>query len=251
VAAASRAGILRTGTSGFAYAAWTPRFYPPGTRPEHRLASYAGRLSACELNGTFYRRPSREQLRRWREAVGPGFRFIVKAQRGASLRAIRGDASGPVAWVTEALDELGDSLGGVLFRVPADIRRDDDRLGALLAAWPRSIPLVVELQDSSWHVEETFAALRGAGAVLCATEGDEAPAPDLRVTGPFLYVRLRRSMYDAGAIEIWAARHAPFLAAGLDAYAFLRHDEDGTSALTAEALEAAIEARLRPAPAAG
>lgn len=243
-AVASR-GVLRTGTSGFAYAAWTPRFYPPGTRADRRLSSYAARLSACELNGTFYRRPSPEQLRRWREAVGPAFRFMVKAQRGASLRAMRGDASGPVDWVTEGLDELGPSLGGVLFRVPADIPRDDDRLGALLAAWPRSIPLVVELQDPSWHVDETFAALRDAGAVLCATERDDAPDPDLRVTGPFLYVRLRRTRYDAAAIEAWAARLAPFLAAGLDAYAFLRHDEDGGSALTAEALSATVADRLQ------
>ncbi len=40
-----------------------------------------------------------------------------------------------------------------------------------------TIPLVLEFQDRSWHVDETFAALRAAGAVLCVTElppeGDE------------------------------------------------------------------------------
>ena len=236
--------MLRTGTSGFAYASWTPRFYPAGTRPERRLAAYAARLEACELNGTFYRRPSREQLRVWRDAVPPAFRFVVKAQRGASLRAIRGDPRGPVAWVGEGLDELGPTLGAVLFRVPAQIRHENERLLALLEAWPSSVPLVVELQDPSWHVDETFAALRAANAVLCATETDGAPPPDLRVTGPFVYLRLRRAAYDTAAIEAWAARLVPFLSAGLDAYAFLRHDEDGTSALTAAALAEAVRRRL-------
>ncbi len=237
-------GTLRTGTSGFAYPSWSPRFYPPGTRAEGRLAAYAARLGACELNGTFYRRPSRDQLRAWRSAAGPDLRFVVKAQRGASLRALRGDPRGPVDWVTEGLDELGPSLGAVLLRVPDGIARDDDRLRAVLATWPAAIPLVVELQDPSWHVDETFAALRSANAVLCATERDGAPAPDLRVTGPFLYVRLRRGGYDADAIETWAARLAPFVESGMDAYAFVRHDEDGSAALAAEHLAAAVARRL-------
>ena len=244
MAAGASVGVLRTGTSGFAYAAWAPRFYPPGTRPERRLATYATRLAACELNGTFYRRPTPEQLRRWRDAVGPGFRFVVKAQRGAALRAIRGEPEDPIAWVTEGLGELEASLGAVLLRVPAEITRDDERLVAFLAAWPAAIPLVVELQDPSWHVDETFAALRNARAVLCTTEQDAAPEPDLRVTGPFVYLRLRRSAYAPAAIEAWAARLVPFLAAGLDGDAFVRHDEDGGSALVAEALARAVARRL-------
>ncbi|HYM82707.1 MAG TPA: DUF72 domain-containing protein [Candidatus Dormibacteraeota bacterium] len=238
-------GTFRSGTSGFAYADWSPKFYPPGTRPEGRLASYASRLSAVELNNTFYRRPSPDQLLAWRAQVGPDFRFIVKAQRGASLRAVRADASASVAWVTEGLDQLGGSLGGVLFRVPAAIPRDDARLRVVLDAWPRSVPLVVELQDASWHVDETFAALRDAGAVLCATDLDGSPAPDLRVTGGFLYLRLRRTSYDPPALEAWGARLAPFLAAGLDAYAFLRHDDDGASALAAERLSIVVSDRVQ------
>jgi uncharacterized protein YecE (DUF72 family) len=103
---------------------------------------------------------------------------------------------------------------------------------------------VVELQHPSWHVDETFGALRAAGAVLCATELDDRPAPDLRVTGPFLYLRLRRGAYDREAIEAWAARLVPFLATGTDAYAFFRHDEVGLAPGHALALEAAVAARL-------
>lgn len=217
-------------------------------------------------------------------ATPPDFRFAVKAQRGSAVRAIWGSPEESVAWLTEPLGAFGERLGAVLFRVPAEIRRDgpwvggdttlaDARLAALLAAWPRSIPLVVELQDPSWHVDETFSAMRAAGAVLCTTdlppEGDEgaggaddgvgrgaggvdsatpAPAaaasaerepPFIRRTGSFLYLRLRRHDYDAAALDAWAARIEPFLSAGDDAYVFFRHDPVGRAA------ELALELRDR------
>ena len=214
---------------------------------------YAGRLPAVELNNTFRRRPTPSAIRGWVRATPPDFRFAMKAQRGSAVRALWGAPEESVRWLTEPLGEFGERLGAVLFRVPAEIRRDgpwvdgdpavaDARLAALLEAWPRAIPLVVELQDRSWHVDETFAALRAAGATLCTTElppeGDEgasgAPEPGtdreppmIRRTGSFLYLRLRLHDYDAAGLDAWAARIEPFLAAGDDVYVFFRHDPVG------------------------
>ncbi len=182
---------------------------------------------------------------------------MVKAQRSSTIRGLIGAPTESVAWLTEPLGEFGERLGAVLYRVPAEIRRDgpwvegdaaraDERLRALLAAWPRSIPLVVELQDASWHVDETFAALRAAGATLCTTElppeGDEGAAagpvepPIVRRTGSFLYLRLRRHDYDSAALDAWAARIEPFLAAGDDVYAFFRHAAVGRAGELAQDL---------------
>lgn len=257
-------GRLFVGTSGFSYPDWMPRFYPAGTRPASLLAAYAARLPAVELNVTFRRRPTPSMIRGWVSATPPDFRFAVKAQRSSAIRGLFGDPAESVAWLTEPLPAFGERLGAVLYRVPAEIRRDgpwvdgdaavaDARLAALLAAWPRSIPLVLELQDPSWHVDETFAAMRAAGAVLCITElppeGDEGAAgndageaaepPIVRRTGPFLYLRLRRHDYTTDEIESWAKRIEPFLAAGDDVYAFFRHDPVGRAG------ELALELRER------
>jgi uncharacterized protein YecE (DUF72 family) len=225
------------------------------------LAAYAAHLPALELNATFRRRPTPSAIAGWLRATPPDFRFAVKAQRGSAFRALSGSPEESVAWLTEPLPAFGERLGAVLFRVPAEVRRDgpwiggdaavaDARLAALLASWPPSIPLVVELQDPSWHVDETLAALRTAGAVLCTTdlppEGDEggtgsgAEPPTIRRTGPFLYLRLRRHDYDAAALDAWAARIEPFLAAGDDVYAFFRHDPVGRAAELAMELRARI-----------
>lgn len=243
----TRSGRLYAGTSGFSYPAWAPAFYPAGLRRAQRLGHYASRLGACELNSTYYRRPSQAAVRRWIDGVPAGFRFVVKGQRSAAYRAMAGDVEAAVGWLTEPLPAFGDSLGMVLFRVSANITRDDERLAALLAAWPAGLPLCLELQHPSWAVDEVHALLRGAGAALCATDLDDAPEPDLRVTGPSVYLRLRRSAYDGPAIERWAARLAPFLDAGHDVYAFFRHDDRGAAALRAEALQAATSHVAAPA----
>jgi uncharacterized protein YecE (DUF72 family) len=237
-------GRLFVGTSGFAYPAWSPRFYPPGTPARDLLRHYAGRLDACELNNTYYQQPSPAKVQSWIDATPPSFRFAVKAQRGGSFRAFAVDPVAAVTWLTAPLRAFGDRLGTVLFRVPDTARRDDDRLRAVLRAWPRDVPLTVELQHESWHIDETFAAIADAGAVLCATELPDTPTPALRLTGPFLYLRLRRQMYNEVAIETWADRLAPFLASGTDVYAFFRHDDVGSAPGWAELLRGAVAARV-------
>jgi len=151
------------------------------------------------------------------------------------------DPATSVPWLTDPYRAFGDRLGTVLFRVPEGVRRDDDRLDAMLAVWPSDLPLTMEFQDASWHVDETFRALEVVGAALCATELPEDPEPPiLRRTGPFLYLRLRRHDYDAPAIDAWAARIEPFLANGDDIYAFFRHDEAGRGAELALELRDAL-----------
>jgi uncharacterized protein YecE (DUF72 family) len=159
--------------------------------------------------------------------VPPSFRFAVKLLRSGSLRAYAGDAAGTVPWLAAPLASFGDRLGTALVRVPAGQARNDERLDRLLAAWPAEVPLALELQDPSWHVDETHERLRAAGAVLVVTDTDEAPDPPLTATGPFLYLRLRRTAYGTADLTAWAARLEPFLADGRDVYAFLRHDDRG------------------------
>ena len=194
-------GRLFVGTSGFAYPGWAPRFYPPTVRPAGFLTFYGRHFPAVELNNTFYQRPTAATVRTWLAATPPDFRFAVKAQRGASMRALVRDPGESVPWLTEPLAVFGGRLGAVLFRVPADVRRDDAKLAAMLGQWPHGMPLCLEFQDPSWHVDETFAALTAVGATLCATElSDDEESPVLRRTGSFLYVRLRRHVYDDAAV---------------------------------------------------
>jgi uncharacterized protein YecE (DUF72 family) len=203
-------------------------------------------LSAVELNNTFYRSPTPSAIAGWLAATPTEFRFAIKAQRGGSFRALQVDPQTSVPWLTGPYRGFAERLGTVLFRVPDGVGRDDVRLAALLAAWPRDLPLTLEFQDTSWHVDETYDALARAGAALCTTElPEDAEPPTIRRTGPFLYLRLRRHDYTSGELAAWAARLEPFLAAGDDAFVFFRHDEVGRGPELATELAGEV-ARLLP-----
>jgi uncharacterized protein YecE (DUF72 family) len=241
-------GRLRTGTSGFAYAAWAPRFYPRGTRGDALLPFYASHLATVELNNTFYRQPSPAAVDAWLAATPDDFRFAVKAQRSSSFRSLQPDAAASVEWLTSPLRRFGERLGTVLFRVPENVRRDDERLAGLLAAWPADLPLALEFGDATWHVDEVFDAAAGAGAALVATDREDVDEPPtLRRSGPFLYLRLRRPDYTEDELRRWLDRLEPFLADGLDAYVYFRHDDVGRGAELALGLLAlAREAGFAP-----
>ena len=233
-------GTLHVGTSGFAYPGWAPAFYPAGTRGDALLSAYAARLSAVELSTTYYRQPSADQAAAWAARTPPTFRFSVKLLRTGALRAYAGDPAQTLAWLTAPLAAFGSRLGAALVRIPADRPRDDARLAALLAAWPRGVPLALELQSATWHVDDVFSIAVAAGAVVTCTETDDAPDPPLTVSGPFVYLRLRRERYGTADLDAWAARIEPFLADGRDAFVFFRHDAHGATPGYAASLAARL-----------
>src|SRR5262249_35196553 len=75
-----RSGLSRTaiamqvwvGTSGYSYSDWVGGFYPAGTRSERMLGWYARLFPLVELNFTFYRMPTAEQLARLAEQTPAG-----------------------------------------------------------------------------------------------------------------------------------------------------------------------------------
>src|SRR6185369_14877538 len=137
-------------------------------------------------------------------------------QKGGSWRAIRMDPTESVPWLTRPLRPFRERLGTVLFRVPEGVQRDDERLAAMLAVWPRDLPLAMEFQEASWHVDETFAALADAGAALVTTDLEDLDEPPtIRRTGSLLYLRLRRPDYDGDELRRWLGRLEPFLADGV------------------------------------
>jgi len=214
---------------------WT---YPTKEQVADYLAAYAERFDAVELNVTFRRRPTASAITGWLRATPESFRFAIKAQRGSAIRALMGSPTESIGWLTEPLPHFGARLGAVLFRIPREIRRDgpwcegdtgraDTALQAVLRAWPAEVPLVMEFQDPSWHVDETIRSLADAGATLCSTDRADLDEPTLRRTSSRLYLRLRRDDYDDVALDGWAARLRPFLDAGDEAFVFFKHDPVG------------------------
>jgi uncharacterized protein YecE (DUF72 family) len=192
---------LSVGTSGWSYPSWRPGFYPEGTANEDFLAFYAARLPAVELNSTGYRLPSEEQFARWAASVPNGFRFAVKAPR----RALR-----DVGTFEERVRRLGDRLGPVRFVVESP--RDDGLLALLLGS--TSLRVALDLRDESWDGVDVSPAVR---------------VGDWDADSPFRYLRFREPPYSDGALAELAARLRPLLEAGVEVFAFFRHEDEPTA----------------------
>ncbi|MDP9491606.1 MAG: DUF72 domain-containing protein [Actinomycetota bacterium] len=151
---ATPASVTRAyvGASGFSYAEWRGSFYPADAKPPEFLGHYAERLSAVELNNTFYRLPAEAQLERWAEATPPEFRFAVKAPMSISFFG-RLDQLGTLA---ERLAVLGPRLGPLLVRAHDDHQRSRDGfLQLLLESLDPTLLVALDLRHPSWAGIET------------------------------------------------------------------------------------------------
>lgn len=237
----------RVGTSGFSYEEWTGPFYPAELPGAQRLAYYAERLPAVEINNTFYRMPNASVLAGWAERVPPGFRFALKAPRRITHAAKSSKDADPTSAVTHLFRvaaSLGDALGPVLFQLPPWSRKDLGRLHALLAPVPAGRQVALEFRHPSWFDEETFAVLREAGAALCAADFDDpARAVPLVPTASFGYVRLRAADYDDAQLASWVEvlRAQPWQ----ESFVFFKHEDAGAAPVLARRM-LAIASGLAP-----
>jgi uncharacterized protein YecE (DUF72 family) len=198
---------LSVGTSGWSYPSWRPDFYPEGTANEF-LAYYSARLPSVELNSTGYRLPGEEQFARWAETVPDGFTFAVKAPP----RALR-----DVATFEERVRRLGDRLGPV--RVVVESPRDDGLLALLLGS--TDLRVALDLRDESWDGVDVAPAVR---------------VNDWEADTPFRYLRFREPPHSQEELAEIGGRIVPLLAAGVDVFAYFRHEDAPTAPLYAARL---------------
>jgi uncharacterized protein YecE (DUF72 family) len=197
------------GTSGFSYDAWVGTFYPEDVPADGRLAYYATRLPAVEINNTFYRMPKPELLAGWAAQVPAGFRFALKAsQRITHIKRLK-EADGEVKFLLGSARQLGDRLGPVLYGLPPNLKKDVPRLAAFLALLPSDVKAAFEFRNPT-----------------CVADDEKGTTP-LEATAPWGYLRLRREDYGEADLAAWADR---VRGAGWDeAYVFFKHEEEGAA----------------------
>jgi uncharacterized protein YecE (DUF72 family) len=154
--------------------------------------------------------PKREMLSNWAATTPEEFRFAIKASRSIThIARLKGDkAAESVNYLYTQLGELGDKRGPVLFQLPPNMKKDVPRLSAFLQALPAGHGAAVEFRNDTWFDDETYDALRGAGAALCLSEREDNAPPPLVATADWGYVRLRLEEYSDDDLREWATRLA-------------------------------------------
>lgn len=220
-----------TGTSGYSYKEWKGLFYPEDLPADGMLRYYAGRLSAVEINNTFYRMPKAEILSRWAEQVPDRFRFALKASQQITHRQRLKDSAEAVAYFFRVAATLGDRLGPVLFQLPPNFKKDLPRLTAFLEVLPPASRCAFEFRHEAWFSDDVFDALKARGCALCLAEDEELATPFVATAG-WGYLRLRRQDYGEEDLAERAARlrAQPWE----EAYVFFKHEEGGKGPALAE-----------------
>jgi uncharacterized protein YecE (DUF72 family) len=227
---------IYAGTSGFAYAAWKPDFYPEKLPAKKFLSYYAERLNAVEINYTFRRLPSASTLEKWVNETRAGFVFPLKAHmRITHIQRLKPSEFTDVFF--RAIDPLRTArrLGPVLFQLPPAMKCDEALLGDFLATLPREIRYAFEFRHASWLQDAVYRLLEKHGVALCLAESEKLVIPEV-VTANFVYSRLRMPEYTAEDRKEIAGRVEQLLGQGRDVYVFFKHEETPAGALYAEEL---------------
>jgi uncharacterized protein YecE (DUF72 family) len=235
--------MIYAGTSGWAYPAWKPEFYPAKLASAKFLGYYASRLNSTEVNYTFRRFPTEKLLCGWADGTPDGFKFSLKAHQSITHIKRLQDAGEATKGFLSALQPLYDTgkLGPVLFQLPPFLKCDAARLGDFLAGLPKAYRAAFEFRHESWFCDEVYALLRGANAALCIAESEKLETPKVQ-TADFSYLRLRNpEKMESAAERKKLLGIVTALAKDGDVFAYFKHEDSPEGALHAEELLAACK----------
>ncbi len=241
---------VRIGCSGWQYRDWRGPFYPAGLATRGWLEHYASVFDVVEVNATFYRLARAPAVAAWVEATPPGFAFTVKGSRFITHMKRLRDMAEPLERFYAPLQPLVDAgrLGPVLWQLPPDFQRDDDRLEAALALLRDRPPgrHAFEFRHPSWFVPAVYDVLRAHDVALVGAHHKRSSLPDDVVTAGWAYLRLHwgdrghRGNYSSSELDAWAQRLRTLQRQELDVYAFFNNDWEAFAPRNARGLQARL-----------
>jgi len=225
-------GVVRIGCSGWNYTHWRDVVYPRGLPARRWLDHYATLFDTVEVNTTFYRLPSTTAVGGWAEQTPDGFLFAVKASRYLTHIKRLADMAQGVRRFHERIEPLVEAgkLGPVLWQLPPNFHRNDERLEAALAAL-RTGRHAFEFRHPSWFADEVYDLLRTHGVALVIADRPEIRSFQTHErTADFVFLRFHHGggegSYTHRRLGAWARRIEEWRAEG-DVYAYFNNDWAG------------------------
>ena len=241
-----KTGDTRIGISGWRYAGWRGRFYPPGLPQRRELEFAASRFRSVEINGTFYSMQKPAFFRAWSASTPEDFVFAIKGSRFIThMLKLRNAQQALANFFATGLLDLGPKFGPVLWQFPPQMRFDRGRFADFFSLLPRShgsaaslarlhdhrltgrattevaagvdpqapIRHSIEIRDESFATPAFIELLREHDIALVVADTVAWPLL-FDVTADFVYCRLHGSEelyasgYESDALDIWADRIA-------------------------------------------
>lgn len=189
---------IRVGIGGWNFEPWRDNFYPKGWPAARELEYASRRLTAIEINSTYYSSQKPSTFAKWRDSTPEGFVFPLKANRFATNRRVLAEAGESVQrFIDSGIAELGPKLGPIVWQFAPSKRFDAADFEAFLKLLPSSVagvPLrhALDVRHESFRNSAYLALARQYGAATVLTESDDYPAiADL--SSSLVYTRIMRT----------------------------------------------------------
>ena len=219
------------GTSGWHYEHWWHRFYPRELAKAKWLEFYAAHFTTVELNNSFYRLPSEAAFATWRKSSPESFVFAVKVSRFITHIKRLKDSGEAVTTFLGRARVLEEKLGPLLYQLPPNMHRDDERLRSFLSILPEGMKHVVEFRHQSWLEEGVFEILRKHNVGFCVFDMPTISCPVV-ATADFAYIRfhgsseLYSSCYTDAELADWAEKLTSLASSLKAVYIYFNNDAE-------------------------
>ncbi len=184
---------VRIGTAGYAYPAWVGGFYPRGTTQHDMLPFYVTRFAAVEINSSFYRPPTPEQIAKMARRTPANFGFTFKVPKSVSHEFSPDDLPA----FKQAADHMADAgkLLGLIFQVPESFHNTPDNRVWLTRVGDSLKPhrVAVEFRHKSWDASNLKEWMEHIGMDLVSVGVPDIPSlfpRGLRIANRRVYARL-------------------------------------------------------------
>jgi len=208
---------IHVGIGGWVYPDWRGTFYPKDLPQKRELEYASARLTAIEINGTYYGSQKPASFKKWHDETPGDFVFTLKGPRFATNRRVLAEAGESIFRFFESgVTELKDKLGPVNWQFMATKKFDAADFGAFLKLLPRkvdgrAIRHAVEVRHDSFKDKGFIELCRKEDVAIVFSADSEFPLI-ADVTTDFIYARLMGTKpaeklgYPGAMLKTWAER---------------------------------------------
>lgn len=207
--------MIRVGIGGWNYEPWEETFYPPKLAAAKQLEYASSKVTAIEINATFYRTQTAASFKKWADATPDNFMFSVKAPRAAVQRKDLREAAQSIEWFANSgVAELGSKLGPIFWQMAPYKKFDLAEMTAYFDMLPAKIGKLklrhaLEVRHESF-TDDAFLKLAKKRNIAVVTVESEKHPLIVEPTADFAYARLELTQadeptgYPKAALKKWA-----------------------------------------------
>ncbi|MEO6190819.1 MAG: DUF72 domain-containing protein [Saprospiraceae bacterium] len=225
--------ITYFGSTNWTESYWKGLIYPLKTKSSDFLYHYSRFFDSIELNTTFYRIPSSEQVIKWKNSTPEGFIFCPKIPASISRSKLLGLNSQIWHDFAESMSFFEDQLGPCFMQLPEYF--DTSRicqLQELMESNQIISPLMIELRHQSWFINTSTInelciqlSQKQSGLVITDTAGRQ-DVIHMNITCPYLFIRFVSNgipEYDELRLMNWCSTLEKLKDKGLKQIHFIFH----------------------------